>query len=478
MKRSELDPTERWLVGIVAVHLCFLPWAFGTVHLWSQLVSLALSTTGLVVALRPRPPGEDPASAASRTRPGARLLRFPLFWTGLALLAYIAVQGLNPAWRYASNASMWWLEPAAPVRWLPSGMAVPFSQAGPWRALIILGSLWLLVGSVWIGFLRRLSYRILFSVLVVNAALLALFGSIQKVTGATKIFGVYPPSNSSFIASFIYRNHAGAYFNLLLALATGLAWWHYQRAQRRFDKSSPAGLYAFAGLIVGVTVLFTYSRTATFLLVGFVGLVLGVFALRQFSQPAATRSRAMLLGLTLVFAAFLGAGLYALHIEKVWHNMATMIHDPAASARDRTQAHQAAAEMLCDHWAFGWGAGCFRYGFPRYVMNYPEIYYVGPSQRMFWEHAHNDLLEFPIELGAFGMAPVLFALGFLAWQLTRHRFWANPLSLIIGFGCVLTVAHGWVDFVFQCPAILLTWGFLLVAARRWSEFDAANRMQG
>ena len=459
------------------MHLCFLPWALGTVHLWSQLVSLALAAAGLGVALRPRELGESPTEPAGRTRPGARLLRFPLFWAGLALLGYIVVQGLNPAWRYTSNPSVWWLEPAAPVRWLPSGVAAPFAQAGPWRTLIVLASLWLLVCSVWVGLLRRLSYRILFSILVANAFLLSLCGSVQQVTGATKIFGFYVPSNPAFIASFIYRNHAGAYLNLLLALAAGLAWWHYQRARRRLERSSPAGLFAFGGLVIGFTVLFSYSRMATFLLLGFVALVVGAFAFRQFTQPAAARSRAMLLGLTVVFAAFLGTGLYALRIEKVWHRMESMLNDPVASSRARTLAHSAAADMLREHWGLGWGAGCFRYGFPRYVMNYPEIYYVGPAQRKFWEHAHNDLLEFPIELGAAGMAPVVFALGFLLWQLVRHRFWTNPLSLLVGCGCLLTMGHGWVDFVFQCPAILLTWGFLLVAARRWAEFDAAGTVR-
>jgi O-antigen ligase len=129
--------------------------------------------------------------------------------------------------------------------------------------------------------------------------------------------------------------------------------------------------------------------------------------------------------------------------------------------------------MLSDRWALGWGAGCFRYGFPLYAQHYPEIYFSPLDGRKYWEHVHDDLLEFPIELGAVGMIPIAAALGFVGWRLLRARFWRNPVSLCATVGCLLTLSHAWVDFVFQNPAVTATWAILLVGAIRWAELESS-----
>ncbi|MBK8475182.1 MAG: O-antigen ligase family protein [Opitutaceae bacterium] len=468
----ELHPQEKWVLGWVTLHLCFLPWALGTMHLWSQCTSLGLALIGFIVAARPRTYETHQTSGTPvSVRPLRRLWRFPLFWAGLLVLLYIAIQGLNPAWRYRSNASYWWLEPVAHLAWLPSGMEVPFATAGPWRALLIHASLWLTACTVWIGFMRRLSFRLLFTFLVVNGVLLSLLGLAQQVTHATGIFWLVPVRTQSFVASFIYRNHAGAYLNLMLALGAGLAWWYYTRGNRRLDKSSPAGVFTFAAIIIGLMVLFTFSRGAILLLLSFVVLAGLSFFWAQFRQPAHERRGAVILGLLLLLAGFVGTGLASLRVEDVWKRFEGMIVDPVASARDRTEAHAAAVEMLAAQPAYGWGAGCFRFGFPFHVYRHPEIYYSGTDQRKYWEHAHNDLLEYPIELGVVGSLLLAAPLGWLAWALLRRRCWANPLALLSVLGCGFTLVHARMDFVFQNPAILLTWVVLLLAAARWAELD-------
>lgn len=468
----ELHPQEKWVLGWVTLHLCFLPWALGTMHLWSQGVSLGLALIGFIVALRPRSyEAHQTSSGPVSARPHLRLWRFPLFWAGLLILAYIAIQGLNPAWRYRSNSSYWWIEPVAHFGWLPSGMDVPFATAGPWRALLLHASVWLTVCTVWIGLMRRLSYRLLFTFLIVNGVALSLLGLAQQLTHATGIFWLVPVSSQSFVSTFIYRNHAGAYLNLVFALGAGVAWWYYGRSNRRMDKSSPAGVLTFAALIVGLMVLFTFSRGAILLLLSFVILAGLAFLRTQFRQPAHERSSAVTVGLILLLAGFLGTGLVSLKADNIWKRFEGMISDPVASARDRTQAHAAALEMFAAEPVFGWGAGCFRYGFPLHVYRHPEIYYSGTAQRKFWEHAHNDLLEYPIEFGVVGSLLMAAPLGWLGWALVRRRFWSNPLALLAALGCVLCLVHARMDFVFQNPAILLTWAVVLLSAARWAELD-------
>jgi O-antigen ligase len=470
--KLELHPQERWTLFWITFHLCFLPWALGTMHLWSQCTSLALAFVGFVTAARPRRYNESQVSGEPvRARPLQRLWRFPLFWLGLALLLYIAIQGLNPAWRYRSNNSYWWIEAVENIAWLPGGMDVPFAVAGPWRALLIHASLWLTVCTVWIGFMRRLTYRLLFTFLVGNGVALALVGLAQQLTHARGIFWFVKSTSASFVASFVYRNHAGAYLNLILAVAAGLAWWYFARSNRRFEKSSPAGVFTFGAFILGVMVLFTLSRGSAITLLAFTLVVSIAFFWHQLRRPAHERNSIILAGVGLLLVGFLGVGLYSLKAEKVWARFEGLLVDPVASSRDRTQAHAAALDMFEEKPVFGWGVGCFRFGFPQYASRHPEIYYSGLSQRKLWEHAHNDLLEFPTEFGLAGSALLVAGAAWLGSQLLRRRFWANPLSLPVAIGTALTIVHAWGDFVFQNPAILLTWAVLLLAASRWADLD-------
>lgn len=456
----------------VGLQLCFLPWALGTMHLWSQWTSLALALVAFLFAARPRLYDENNDSAGTVwVRPLRRLWRFPLFWIGLAVLLYVAVQALNPSAAYRRNASYWWLDALPHLAWLPSGMRVPFASAGPWRALLILTAPWLTLCAVWIGLMRRRSYQLLFIVLVCNGVLLAGFGFAQLLTHARAIYWCVPSSNASFIASFIYRNHAGAYLNLVVALAVGLAWWEHSRAARRFEKSSPAGVVLFGALLLGTLVLFSLSRGASITLLLFTLAIAGTYLWRQLRSPAYERNLPLLLSVAFLGVVFVGIGFYSLKAGNIWARFEGLVADPVASAQDRLQAHQATWEMLRHRPLFGWGAGCFRYEFPRFAAQWPDIYYSTGGRHRFWEHAHNDLLEFPAEYGVAGCALFVAGLGWLGWQLVRRRFWKNPLALPVGLGCGLTLLHAWADFVFQNPAVLTTWAVLLLGACRWAELD-------
>jgi hypothetical protein len=457
-------------VGVTALNLCFLPWALGAMHPWSQLSSLALSAAGFSLALLPRAWVPDSSTAV---RPAGRLLRFPAFWCGLVLLGYVAAQGFNPAWRFMSDGRSWWLVPVPHISWLPAGVDAPYSRSNPWRALTIFGSLWLLLCSVWSGFRRRRSWRMLFGVLVGNAFLVALLGFLQQLTGAKRIFWSYLPSNDYFSASFIYRNHAGAYFNLMAALAGGLAWWHYRRSQRRLEGPGPAVAFAFSALWIGAMVIFSNSRAATGLLLAFASLLGASIAVRQFRRRDSERGWREFAVIGLALAVFFGIAFAALSTGRVWERFAQLGADPGASLRSRALVRRAAGEMRRDRWILGWGAGCFRYGFPLYAQKYPEIYYSGPHNLKYWEHAHDDLLEYPVELGAAGLLPPAVILAWSAARLLRLRFWRHPVPFCAVLGCLLTLAHAWVDFVFQNPAVLLSWGVLLAGSIRWAELEPA-----
>jgi O-antigen ligase len=285
------------------------------------------------------------------------------------------------------------------------------------------------------------------------------------------------PSNKAFAASFIYPNHAGSYLNLMGALAVGLAWWHSQRARKRLENPGLAVVFIFFALSTATMVIFTYSRMSIGLLVTFALFLSGSFVLRLFQRKRTARGRPEILYLSVALAALLCVGLVTWQTGKVWKRFAGIVANPESALLDRTVPRQAAEKMFRDHWFFGWGAGCFQYGFTKYMKEYSEKEYRAGGLHLFWEHAHDDLLEFPVELGVVGMIPLVGILGCAGWQLYRRRFWRNVVSLLLVLGCTLVVLHASVDFVFQNPAILLTWSVLLVGALRWVELDQPRGRQ-
>lgn len=465
-KSPALSMREAVLVVVISIELIFLPWALGTMHAWSQIVSLGFSASALAVALSQ--PAAKPAN-----RPLARLLRFPVFWCGILVLAYMAVQGLNPAWRFEMNSKSWWLVPVAHIAHLPSGVEAPFSRSNPWRAVVILSPVWLLVCSIWVGFHRRLSFRLLAGAIVLSGALLSLVGLFEQITGTARIYWEYQaPITSQFFATFIYRNHAGAYFNLVVAMATGMAAWHLRRSQRRIEGPGMAIAYGFAAALIGIAVIFSSSRMSFVVMITFTLVVAVAAGVSPASEAVGHRHRRVWKIILFPAMCIVAIGFVSFEATAVWQRIAALVANPTITLQSRTIARQAAEEMFRDHWVLGWGAGCFRYGFPIYQQNYPEIYN-GQSGRFYWEHAHDDLLEFPLELGVLGTIPIVVALGYAAWRAARVRVLRNPFSMCVVTGCVLTLVHAWVDFVFQNPAVTATWAVLLVSAVRWAELESS-----
>ena len=470
-KRLQIHPLERLVLGIVAAQLVFLPWALGGMALWSQWVSLGFAAIGFAVALLPRSYAEEhTGSNTFRLVMWPRLAKFPVFWLGLALLAYVAMQALNPAWTYVQEGKGWWMQSLAPHAWLPQGVQVPFERGGPWRQLLIYASVWLTACAIWVGFTRRRTVQTLFIVIATNGVLLALFGIAQRLLGNGKLFWSYDSPNGSFFSSFIYKNHVGAYLLLTLAVTSGLAAWYYLRGLRRLEKSNPAGLFAFFATCIAIAILISYARGATITMLAFLTVGVGVFLGHQLFMKNTTRKPIVAVMLLLIFGFFLKTGLEALNSREAWTRLKQGMAREDMSLEAREWATAAAGSMLHDHWKSGIGAGSFKFLFPVYQHRDPRL----SRTPQFWEHAHNDVLQIPIELGLTGVALITGMAGYLLLGLARSFFWENPLSGCTVWGAGLLVVYAWWDFPFQCPAVLLTWCVLGVAVLLWTRFEELN----
>lgn len=472
-----LHPAEKRLLWILGAHLCFLPWAMGTMHAWSQVTSLVLAFVGFVVAALPRNyTAEHTDGPAFRLHPWSRLLRFPVFWLGLALLAYIAAQGLNPSWIWERNATQWWLRRVNDIAWLPTGVDTPWERFNLWRQFVIYASAWLVVCSLWIGLTRRRSLQTFLSVLVANGLVLVLVGFLQRGLGKPFVFDLFEiaPEPLSF-AAFIYKNHAGAYLALAATAACALALWHAEHGERAMRKSTPAALLALAALTLFGAVAFTLSRGA------FIMIALSILSLASWllvrrkvrGSASESGSQAVAIAVLLVFLGTVGWVARQLDYSRIIRSFDPLIKQQTKeeSYRSRILARDSALDMLTDKGLRGVGAGGFRFLFPDYISKHPEVYAGGS---LFWEHAHNDWLQIPIELGAAGSAVVLLGGIWLAWFFLRRRSVWHSLAMPVLIGCAQTLGHAWMDFPFQCPAILATWLALLLLAARWIELESTD----
>ncbi len=474
-RRHRLHPQERLLLAIVSIQLVFLPWALGGMYLWSHLVSLALAVGGVAVALTPRDYTEEQTGQGDfRLVMWPKLVKFPVFWLGLVFLAYIVCQALNPAWQFRQNErGQWWMQSIDHCQWLPAGVSVPIERGGPWRRLLVYAAVWLSVCTLWIGVTRRRTLQILFTVIAANGVALAVFGLGQRLLGNGKIFGFFSYRDAAFFSSFIYKNHAGAFLNLTLFVSCGIAGWFYLRGLRRLEKSNPAGIFVFFATFIAVNVVISYSRGATMVMLMFLAGAIVGFVYQQWNSPSGLRRPIVMIALVVFFGYFLRTGLEALNAGPAWTRFASAFSSEDLSRQSRALATTASMEMLRDNWLTGRGAGSYVFLFPSYQQNYPDLWSPNGTRRL-WEHAHNDLVEYPIELGVLGLLFPLGAAFYFVARLLRGYFWYNPLSTCVVFGLMLTVGHARFDFVFQNPAILLTFWVMLVAATQFNEFEEAS----
>ncbi len=443
-------------------------------HAWSQVLSLGLSVVELSVALWPRAydaslsGGLDPF----RLTMWPKLVRFPVFWIGLALLGYVVLQACNPAWIYAQTPGYFWLVRRPGVPWLPAGVSAPSDRFNVWRAVIIYGSVWLTGCAIWVGLTRRVSIRAILGVLSANACVIGAVVIVQHLgAGPRTAWPLAFLTDKSLTGTFIYENHAGAYLALAAVPAMALACWFSDHGRRTMMKSTPAGVLVMAAMFLAVCVPLTLSRGASVSLGVGMLIFVGWFLLRRWLRPmpAATNPRVTAV-VALVFAVVALNTFRHLDFTEVYTRFDQMASQGVneGSVHSRLLARAAAEDMLSANWVRGVGAGCFRHLFPGYARNYPEIYDHG---NLFWEHAHCDWLEIPIELGLVGDLLLLAAFVWWSFWFVRYRTWWSSLSAPLLLGCLQTGVHAAFDFPLQCPAILVTWASMVALAGKWTELE-------
>jgi O-antigen ligase len=438
--------------------LVLASWAFGGNAPWSRLAVSVWGSVGIGLSL---------AGLIGRKELRGRMARW-LWPFGLFNLLVFA-STFNPTMRQLN------LDGA--VLFAKTGGQA--NLPGSARPAVSLGALWLF-DAIYLSCFnlallvrRRRSLRTLLLIAAANAMALAVFGTLQKLMGATGLFfGLVPSPQQRFFASFIYHNHWGSFAILMTALCLGLVA-HYARRSERGFWHSPA----FGGLVavffLAASIPLSGSRSCTLLaLTLFAGAFLHwVFHLLR--RNSAKKSS---------FLPTLAGGCLALALATgVTYKLAQpVIEQRAATTREQLAAMQSQGgigsrailyrdtwHMARDRLLFGWG-----------MASYPTVFYTyntqtSPADRLpvFYYDAHSDWLQSLAELGVIGT--LLLGLHALVPLLSLRR---RPRSLpgYLFAGCALVLLYAWVEFPFGNVAVVIAWWLGFFAAVRYARLDESS----
>jgi O-antigen ligase len=463
-RRFNPRPTiEMAVAAQAAVLMISVSWAFGGNADWVRTPISLLGTLGMVLT----------AGVIADPVGRGRILGGGLRWAlpVAALNVLVLASCLTPGFRQVSFGLERMLMPVEMPWWRPSAA----------RPELALRSLWLFDGiyfsclNLALAVSRRRTLRIVLAIVVGNALVLAVFGTTQKLLGATGIyFGAVRSPQDYFFASFVYDNHWGAFMVLMIAACVGLTlrYAYGRRGEGFFRGPSLVGLVAV--LMLGLSVPLSGSRACT-LLVGVVcclALVKGwptiLGALRHSGvRPGVVYGGTALLAILVAWAAWTVAG--------------EVIESRAAKARAQVAAILAQgglgtrAVLYRDTWrmarerpVFGWGMG-----------SYPTVFALYNTQKpnrdrlpVIYHDAHSDWLQSVAEIGFAGTALIGAAVLLPLTALCRRML--TPIPYFLLSGCLLVALYSWVEFPFGNVAVTLAWWLCFFAAVQYARLTDAH----
>jgi len=310
----------------------------------------------------------------------------------------------------------------------------------------------------------RRRIKILIFAFVVSGLCQAVYGSLMTLSGTEYVLFLPKESYRGLATgTFINRNHLAGYLELCLSVGIGfmMASLNDKSSQgwRDVSRRLLSGLLGVKArvrislVIMVAALVMTHSRmgnTAFFASLSITGVIALVF-----SRHASRATVILLVSLIIIDLAVVGT---FFGMEKVVNR----IENTTLNTIRRDEVNIYAFELLKDNLWTGTGAGSFYGVFPEYREE--------DVGNIYFNHAHNDYMQFAIELGLIGFIPLLTvaALSFVvALKAMRKR--RDSLMRGLSFSSMMAIMafgiHSTVDFNLQIPANAAT--FMVVLALAW-----------
>ncbi|MDH5300184.1 MAG: O-antigen ligase family protein [Gammaproteobacteria bacterium] len=308
---------------------------------------------------------------------------------------------------------------------------------------------------------NRTRLQWLFGVVVISGLLQACYGSLMALTGASQ--GVFIQNNdvSSATGSFVNRNHFAGFLGLCLAMGTGLLVAKLSTTPatnlRQFARQSLVTLLgekarlrlALAMMVIALVLSHSRMGNSAFFISLLLTSVLALVVLWWRRKRNGNRRHHrhwrpviwLVTSLMVIDIAIVGAWF---GVDRVVERL----QNTSMQTESRDEVNQYGMAVLEDYWLTGVGGGAYYVVLP----GYQDEKFTG-----FYDQAHNDYLQFAIELGvpaAIVLAMVVFlalAAALKALLLRRSTFYFGVA--FAGFMAVSgLLMHSFVDFNLQIPA--------------------------
>jgi len=458
---SDRSLTERLAFFHLLLLLLFSSWALGGNIGWAQRMLCWAGSAGAVITV---------IEGSRRFRSGHGSLK--PFWILLPWFLFnvlVTLSTLHPSFRSVRIEGADVLLPTAVPAYLPSTARADLT----WRALWLFDALFLPTFNLLLAFRSRQLVRALLLIFSGNAVVLAIFGTLQKLTKADGLFfGRIHSPNTSFFSTFIYDNHWGAFAVLAIAVGLGLIFRRCHFASTREFINSPAFGGSVAILLLAASVPLSSSRSCTALVLMLLGAAL-LHALRRIVASQRERSDTSYRPLLAIFfvSSVTFVAIYALarpvilkRVEQTREQIETF--QKTHSLGTRPQLYRDTWKMASERPLFGWGLGSYGTVFTRYntqvaVDRLPQYY----------EDAHSDWLQAIAETGWIGGIFRAFIVIVSALTLFRSRPWRSTTWYSL-FGCGLILLYAWIEFPFGNVAVTLAWWTCWFSAVRLAQLDA------
>jgi O-antigen ligase len=461
-RNSPRPGIEAVVAAHVTVFMVSVSWAFGGNADWVRTPISLLGTLGMALT----------AGAVADPVVRGRVLAGRFLWAlpVAAMNVLVLVSCLMPGFRQVSFGSERMLMPVEMPWWRPSAA----------RPELALRSLWLFDGiyfsclNLALVVSRRRTLRIVLAFVVGNALVLAVFGTVQKLVGATGIyFGAVKSPQDYFFASFVYDNHWGAFMVLMIAACVGLTLRYAYGSKGGGFFRGPALVGIVAVFMLGLSIPLSGSRACTVLLgaVCCLALVKGwpmiYGALRQSGiRPGGVYAGAAMMAVLMAWGAWsVAGGVIGSRAEKARTQVAAILAQGGLGAR--AVLYRDTWRMARERPIFGWGMGSYPSVFALYSTQEPR----GDRIPVVYHDAHSDWLQSVAEIGFAGTAligaAVLLPLGTLRWRKL------SPIPLFLLSGCLLVALYSWIEFPFGNVAVVLAWWLCFFGAVQYARLTDA-----
>jgi putative inorganic carbon (HCO3(-)) transporter len=311
---------------------------------------------------------------------------------------------------------------------------------------------------------RRSRVLLLTQILVYAAVVQSVYAVLMHLAGLEQLwFGTQLNHKDSAVGTYVNRNHLAGYLEMSLAVGIGLliaglsdrsadSWKKFVRQTLDWILS-PKMILRLSLCVLVIALTTTHSRMGngaffgSLIIAGLIGIALSRYA---------TRNTVLLLASLVVIDLLIVGSWFG--VDK----LAKRVQETTMQeVENREEPPEAAINLVRDYPVFGAGPGSFYLAFPPYRTE---------KIVSFFDHVHNDYIEFAAESGILGLAIlgvfVILCLGAAVRAQWQRR---DPVMRGMSFACIMGVTsiliHSWVDFNLQIPANAAL--FMVLCALGW-----------